>query len=141
MDLFKQLETAASGTRVGLDEVLSALRFNSDGLIPAIAQQHGNGEVLMLAWVNREALLETLRTGRACYYSRSRQKLWRKGEESGHMQLVRAVYADCDGDTLLFSVEQTGPACHTNRPSCFYLRFADQNQDTGLTVIQEPVTT
>ncbi|WP_111411862.1 phosphoribosyl-AMP cyclohydrolase [Billgrantia lactosivorans] len=120
-DTFKQLERAALGTRTPLDEVLEAVRFNDDGLIPAIAQQHDSGEVLMMAWMNREALAETLATGRVCYWSRSRGKLWRKGESSGQQQHLRGACLDCDGDTLLLQVEQTGPACHTGRRSCFYL--------------------
>ncbi|MBF0159707.1 MAG: phosphoribosyl-AMP cyclohydrolase [Magnetococcales bacterium] len=100
---------------------LDDLRFNHDGLIAAIAQQQGSGEVLMLAWMNRVALEETLRSGVACYWSRSRQKLWRKGETSGQVQRVLAVRTDCDRDALLLLVDQTGVACHTGRRSCFYL--------------------
>lgn len=99
-------------------------RFDSNGLIAAIAQDHSSGEVLMLAWMNAEALAETLRTGQAVYWSRSRQKLWRKGEESGHTQRVLEVRVDCDQDAVLLKVEQKGPACHTNARSCFY-RVAD----------------
>src|ERR1044072_8988685 len=91
------------------------------GLLPAIAQDADTGEVLMLAWMNREAYEETLRTGRACYYSRSRGKLWRKGEESGHVQEVRGVYIDCDADTILLKVRQVGgAACHGGYHSCFF---------------------
>src|SRR5688572_7279242 len=90
------------------------------GLLPAIAQDAASGEVLMLAWMNAEAFAETMSTGRAVYYSRSRQKLWRKGEESGHMQTVRAVYVDCDADTILLKVEQVGAACHEGYRSCFF---------------------
>jgi phosphoribosyl-AMP cyclohydrolase len=93
----------------------------SGGLVPAIAQDAATGQVLMLAWMNREAYEETLRTGRACYYSRSRGKLWRKGEESGHVQEVRGVYVDCDADTILLKVHQVGgAACHEGYPSCFF---------------------
>ena len=99
---------------------LDTLKLNEDGLIPAIAQQHDTGEVLMLAWMNREAITETLASGQVCYYSRSRQKLWRKGETSGQTQKLIALRLDCDGDTILLSVDQTGPACHTGRRSCFY---------------------
>ncbi|MGR4068229.1 phosphoribosyl-AMP cyclohydrolase [Halomonas sp. LR3S48] len=120
-DLFKQLERAELGARLPLDRILPAVRFNDDGLIPAIAQQHDSGEVLMMAWMNREALEETLASGRVCYWSRSRGKLWRKGESSGQQQHLRGASLDCDGDTLLLKVEQTGPACHTGRRSCFYL--------------------
>ncbi|HEX5271493.1 MAG TPA: phosphoribosyl-AMP cyclohydrolase, partial [Gemmataceae bacterium] len=93
----------------------------SGGLVPAIAQDADTGQVLMLAWMNREAYEETLRTGRACYFSRSRNKLWRKGEESGHVQEVREVYVDCDADTILLKVKQVGgAACHEGYPSCFF---------------------
>jgi phosphoribosyl-AMP cyclohydrolase len=95
----------------------------SGGLVPAIAQDADTGEVLMLAWMNREAYEETLRTGRACYYSRSRSRLWRKGEESGNVQEVRGVYIDCDADTILLKVHQIGgAACHEGYPSCFFRR-------------------
>ncbi|MEC9483313.1 MAG: phosphoribosyl-AMP cyclohydrolase [Halomonas sp.] len=120
-ELFKTLETAATGTHQPLGDVLDALRWNADGLVPAIAQQHDTGEVLMMAWMNRESLQETLATGRVCYWSRSRGKLWRKGESSGQEQHLKQARLDCDGDTLLLSVDQTGPACHTGRRSCFYV--------------------
>ena len=95
------------------------------GLVPAVAQDADTGEVLMLAWMNRDAYEETLRTGRACYYSRSRGKLWRKGEESGNVQRVREVYVDCDADTILLKVEQQGgAACHEGYASCFFRRVA-----------------
>ena len=95
-------------------------RFDASGLIAAIAQDHASGEVLMLAWMNAEALKLTLETGQATYWSRSRQKLWRKGEESGHAQRVVEARIDCDQDAVLLRVEQTGPACHTGARSCFY---------------------
>ena len=101
-------------------DVLDAVAFDADGLVPAIAQQHDTGEVLMVAWMNRAALLETLSTGRVCYFSRSRNRLWRKGERSGQHQRLRELRLDCDGDALLMLVEQTGVACHTGRRSCFY---------------------
>jgi phosphoribosyl-AMP cyclohydrolase len=88
--------------------------------VPAIAQQHDTGEVLMMAWMSRESLDETLRTGRVCYWSRSRRQLWRKGESSGQVQILKEMRIDCDGDTLLLRVDQTGPACHTGRRDCFY---------------------
>jgi phosphoribosyl-AMP cyclohydrolase len=91
-----------------------------DGLLPAIAQDAASGDVLMLAWMNAEAFAETLRTGRAVYYSRSRGRLWRKGEESGHEQTVRGIYIDCDADTILLRVEQQGAACHEGYRSCFF---------------------
>ena len=98
------------------------------GLVPAIAQDADSGQVLMLAWMNREAYQETLRTGRACYYSRSRGRLWRKGEESGHVQEVKGVYVDCDADTILLKVHQLGgAACHEGYKSCFF-RQVDGDQ-------------
>jgi phosphoribosyl-AMP cyclohydrolase len=100
--------------------VLAALKFGSDGLVAAVAQQHDTGEVLMLAWMNRDAVAETLVTGQVCYWSRSRQSLWRKGETSGHVQKLIELRVDCDGDALLLQVEQTGPACHTGERSCFF---------------------
>jgi phosphoribosyl-AMP cyclohydrolase len=115
--------------------VLDQLRFDANGLIPAIAQQHDTGEVLMLAWMNREALTETLATGRVCYYSRSRQALWRKGETSGQAQHLRELRIDCDGDTLLLLVEQDGVACHTGRRTCFYRAL----RDGGLVEIAQPL--
>jgi phosphoribosyl-AMP cyclohydrolase len=100
--------------------VLAALKFDSNGLVAAVAQQHDTGEVLMLAWMNRDAVAETLATGQVCYWSRSRQSLWRKGETSGHFQKLKELRVDCDGDAILLQVEQTGPACHTGEHSCFY---------------------
>jgi len=98
-----------------------AIRFDLRGLVPAIAQQHDTGEVLMLAWMNREAVEESLATGRACYFSRSRNRLWRKGETSGQVQRLVDLRLDCDGDTLLLLVDQTGVACHTGRRNCFFV--------------------
>lgn len=103
-----------------MNEFLDALSFDSAGLIPAIAQQHDTGEVLMMAWMNRESIAETIKTGQVCYYSRSRQKLWRKGETSGQAQVLVELRLDCDADTLLLLVAQSGVACHTGRRSCFY---------------------
>jgi phosphoribosyl-AMP cyclohydrolase len=120
--MFKELESAPIGANRPLTELLEALRWNGDGLIPAIAQSADTKDVLMLAWMNRTSLEETLRTGRVCYWSRSRQRLWRKGEESGHVQHLVELSTNCDGAALLLRVRQTGPACHTNRASCFYLR-------------------
>ena len=99
---------------------LDLLRFNADGLVPAIAQQHDSGEVLMMAWMNRDAVAETLATGRVCYWSRSRRGLWRKGETSGQQQRLIDFRIDCDGDTILLMVDQDGVACHTGRRTCFY---------------------
>ena len=96
------------------------------GIVPVVTQDEGTGEVLMMAYMNHEAFAETLRTGRACYFSRSRNRLWRKGEESGNVQEVRAVYVDCDADTLLLKVRQVGgAACHEGYPSCFFRRVTD----------------
>lgn len=121
----KRTERLAPGEGIDLGEALDALPFNADGLLPAIAQQHDSGEVLMLAWMNRAAIEETLRTGRVCYWSRSRQAYWRKGEQSGQVQHLRSMHFDCDGDTILLRVDQVGPACHSGRRSCFYNRVAD----------------
>ncbi len=101
---------------------LEHVHFDSQGLIPAIAQDHQSGKVLMVAWMNAESLAETVATGRAVYWSRSRQKLWRKGEESGHFQTVHTIRLDCDADVILLGIEQHGGiACHTGRQSCFFL--------------------
>ena len=102
------------------EALLDAIQFNTDGLVAAIAQQHDTGEILMLAWMNRTAVAETLATGQAVYWSRARQALWRKGETSGQTQRVVAVRLDCDGDALLLRIDQTGVACHTGRRSCFF---------------------
>ena len=107
------------------DAVLDALRFNSAGLVQAIAQQHDTGEVLMLAWMNPDALRETLATGRVCYFSRSRARLWRKGESSGQTQHLKELRIDCDGDTVLLLVHQDGVACHTGRRNCFFRAARD----------------
>lgn len=101
-------------------DVLGAIAFNEADLVPAIAQQHDTGEVLMLAWMNRDSVSQTLTTGRVCYWSRSRQALWRKGDTSGHTQHLIDFIVDCDGDTILLKVDQKGPACHTGRRSCFF---------------------
>ncbi len=105
--------------------MIDTLHFNEDGLIPAIAQQHDTGEVLMLAWMDKAAVEETLATGRVCYFSRSRQGLWRKGESSGQTQTLVEMRWDCDGDTLLLLVDQVGVACHTGRRSCFFTAWRD----------------
>jgi phosphoribosyl-AMP cyclohydrolase len=98
-----------------IDKALAEIKFDADGLVPAIAQQHDTGELLMVAWMNRDAVRVTLREGRACYWSRSRQKLWRKGETSNQVQILREFRLDCDGDTVLLLVDQEGVACHTGR--------------------------
>ncbi|MFK7854153.1 MAG: phosphoribosyl-AMP cyclohydrolase [Granulosicoccus sp.] len=104
--------------------MIESVMFNDAGLVPVIAQDADSGQVLMVAWMNQDALQETVATGRAVYYSRSRQRLWRKGEESGHVQHVKGIRLDCDGDVLLLSVEQVGGiACHTGRQHCFYRKL------------------
>lgn len=103
--------------------------FVKSELIPAIVQEDGTGEVLMLAYMNRESLQKTLETGYTWFYSRSRQKLWNKGETSGHVQKVVALYGDCDDDTLLVRVQQTGPACHTGHKSCFFNTILEEKTD------------
>lgn len=117
--------------------LLADIRFDANGLVPAIAQQHDTGEVLMMAWMNRDAVLETLATGRVCYWSRSRSALWRKGETSGQVQALVELRVDCDADTILLLVDQTGVACHTGRRSCFY-RVVEQGE---LVTIADPVVT
>ncbi len=123
------------------EKLAAAVVFDADGLVPAIAQQHDTGEVLMVAWMNREALAETLATGRVCYWSRSRAALWRKGESSGQVQRLVELRLDCDGDTLLLRVEQTGVACHTGRRSCFFRALrADGELEEILPVTADPKT-
>ncbi|MFZ1389130.1 MAG: phosphoribosyl-AMP cyclohydrolase [Thiolinea sp.] len=112
---------AATSTQ-DLSSVLDQLKYNEAGLIPAIAQQHGTGEMLMMAWMNRASIEETLQTGQVCYWSRSRQAFWRKGESSGQMQLLKELRFDCDLDTILLLVDQTGAACHTGRRHCFFYK-------------------
>lgn len=102
------------------ESLISRIQFNSQGLVPAIAQEAGSGRVLMLAWMNAEAIRRTLATSQVTYWSRSRGALWRKGETSGHTQRLVHLHLDCDGDTLLIEVEQAGPACHTGEKSCFF---------------------
>ncbi|HEV8645348.1 MAG TPA: phosphoribosyl-AMP cyclohydrolase [Burkholderiales bacterium] len=117
------------------DAWLDEVAWDEHGLVPAIAQESGTGKLLMLAWMNREALAETVRSGRAVYWSRSRGKLWRKGEESGHVQNVREIRLDCDGDVVVLEVQQVGGiACHTGRSRCFFRRL-----DNGAWVITEPM--
>jgi phosphoribosyl-AMP cyclohydrolase len=118
--MIAQAERLPAGTSLPWGNVLATLPFDDRGLLPAIAQQYDTGEVLMLAWMNRGALLETLATGQVCYWSRSRKTLWRKGETSSHEQWLKELRLDCDGDAVLLRVDQRGPACHTGRPSCFY---------------------
>ncbi|MDP6258119.1 MAG: phosphoribosyl-AMP cyclohydrolase [Rhodospirillales bacterium] len=108
-----------------IEQVLDSLSFNDDGLIPAIAQQHDSGEVLMMAWMNRDAITATLEEGRVVYWSRSRQALWHKGESSDQVQALKEMRWDCDSDTLLLQVDQDGVACHTGRRNCFFNAVRD----------------
>ncbi len=125
-------------SEAGIAATLDAIAWNDDGLVPAIAQQHDSGEVLMMAWMSRDAVAETLATGRVCYYSRSRGALWRKGETSGQMQALVELRLDCDGDTLLLAVDQTGVACHTGRRSCFFRAVRDDRLATIAEVEIDP---
>ena len=126
MALLKELESAAVGDRAALSDVLDALPYNAQGLVAAIAQEQDSGEVLMLGWMDRTAIERTLDEGYVCYYSRSRQAYWRKGETSGNLQTFFRMALDCDGDAILVTVKQQGPACHTNRRNCFYLAVDGQ---------------
>ncbi|WP_417317603.1 phosphoribosyl-AMP cyclohydrolase [Emcibacter sp.] len=121
-----------------IEKTLTAITFNDAGLVPAIAQQHDTGEVLMMAWMNREAVSETLSTGRVCYYSRSRKGLWRKGESSGQVQTLKNFRIDCDGDTLLLLVDQKGVACHTGRRTCFYTEVTEEGLEEIAVVEKSP---
>ena len=121
----KAFETLPQGSELELEQVLSNLKKDDAGLIAAIAQQHDTGEVLMLAYMNEASIKETLETGQVCYWSRSRQTYWRKGESSGHRQTLVSMSFDCDGDCILLKVEQKGPACHTNRRNCFFFEAKD----------------
>ena len=120
------------------EPLLDALRFGADGLVTAVAQAHDTGEVLMLAHMNREAVARTVATGEVTYWSRSRGQLWRKGESSGQVQLLREFRVDCDGDAVLLLVEQVGVACHTGRRSCFYRAWRDGALATILVVATPP---
>ena len=124
---FKCIEDEPDETALALPDVLDQLVFDQRGLMPAVAQDARTGQVLMLAWVNRESLGVTLETGNMTYWSRSRQTLWTKGETSGHVQKVVSMSFDCDGDALLCQVDQQGSACHTGRESCFYLQVDSDN--------------
>lgn len=107
---------------MNIQKLLEKITFNEAGLVPAIAQCHKTGEVLMMAWMNRESIEKTLATKDVYYWSRSRKSLWRKGETSGHTQKLKELFIDCDGDTLLLTVEQTGAACHTGEKTCFFTK-------------------
>ncbi|MBF6057555.1 MULTISPECIES: phosphoribosyl-AMP cyclohydrolase [Thiomicrorhabdus] len=137
---FKQLEKSASGDRYDWQDLKSQIKFDADGLIPAIAQQYDSKEVLMMAWMNEKSLQETLETGRVCYWSRSRQNYWRKGEESGQIQTLKELRFDCDGDAILMLVDQTGPACHTGRRSCFYTLVDKDHAEITSDPLIDPAT-
>ena len=134
-NFYKNLESQTKGSQTNLEEALTELKFNDAGLIPAIAQQHDSGEVLMMAWMNRAAIEETLQTNQVCYWSRSRNNYWRKGESSGNQQKLVSMSTDCDGDTLLLKVDQLGAACHTGRRDCFY----NEIKPEGLTISSDPI--
>lgn len=123
---FHTLENLPDQTEVDLDKVLEQLYFNDDGLIPVITQDAISKDVLMFAWMNKTSLQHTLNTQKVTYWSRSRQQFWVKGESSGHTQTLVSMAFDCDGDTVLCQVKQSGPACHTGRPNCFYLKVDDE---------------
>ena len=137
-NLYKQLEKQTKGSQISLNDALDQLVFNDAGLIPAIAQQHDSGEVLMMAWMNRAAIEETLHTKQVCYWSRSRNNYWRKGESSGNQQKLISMSTDCDGDTLLLKVDQLGAACHTGRRDCFYNDISEQGLQISSDPIQDP---
>ena len=121
------------------EDWLDEVKWTDDGLVPAIAQDAISGRVLMFAWMNRESLAMTAEKGEAVYYSRSRQKLWHKGEESGHTQKIKSLRLDCDGDVILMDIEQTGGiACHTGRESCFFKQFQNGQWVTTDSVIKDP---
>ena len=123
--MIETLENLPKGSSLALQEVIDNLPWNTQGLINAVTQQYDSGKLLMVAWMNKEALLETIASKRACYWSRSRQCLWRKGETSGHTQEVKSIFLDCDGDAVLLKVDQKRAACHTGRKSCFYNQIID----------------
>lgn len=121
------------------DAWLSKINWSDDGLIPAIAQEAGSDKILMVAWMNREALKQTVEKGEAIYWSRSRKKLWHKGEESGHVQKVKDIYLDCDEDVLLLIVEQIGGiACHTGRHNCFFYQLRSNEWTVSAPVLKDP---
>jgi phosphoribosyl-AMP cyclohydrolase len=137
---FKQHETASIQTVFSLAQIVNNIPYNIDGLIPAIAQQYDSKEVLMMAWMNRQAIEETLNKGQVCYWSRSRQNYWRKGESSGQIQRLKEMRLDCDGDTLLLLVDQQGVACHTGRRSCFYYTLATEQCQMNSSPLIDPST-
>lgn len=126
-DYFQKLEKLPHNTPLELAEVIDQLAFSQDGLLPVITQDAISKEVLMFAWMNKQSLELTIETQRVTYWSRSRNELWIKGETSGHTQRLVSIAFDCDGDVVLCQVEQSGPACHTGRPNCFYLNVDTQS--------------
>ena len=132
-------ETLDSNTQPSNNTWLDDIKWTSDGLVPAIAQDHKTGEILMMAWMNRESLELTVQEQRAIYFSRSRQTLWRKGESSGHVQKLHDIRLDCDADAILLKVEQLGDiACHTGRRSCFYQQLSDGQWRAVEPVLKDP---
>ncbi len=136
----KQTARSFDMNEASIKQFIKQLTFNADGLIPAIAQQYDTGEVLMMAWMNETSIAETLLNNRVCYWSRSRQSLWRKGESSGQVQMLKSFRIDCDADTILLEVDQTGPACHTGRRSCFYRVVEGQKLVTDSDPLIDPAT-
>jgi phosphoribosyl-AMP cyclohydrolase len=135
MGLLKDLENAQTGTSIALESLLDTLPYNNQGLIAAIAQDATSRQVLMLAWMDRTAIERTIEQGQVWYFSRSRNAYWRKGETSGNTQQLLSMAFDCDGDAVLLEVNQTGPACHTDRSHCFYLQVQGQQ----IVVTSDPV--
>jgi phosphoribosyl-AMP cyclohydrolase len=129
---YQALESITVNESFSLDECIEQLTFNGQGLIPVVTQCYQSKEVLMQAWMNRTAIEKTLATGCMTYWSRSRDNFWVKGETSGHIQELMAMRFDCDGDTILCMVKQTGPACHTGRPNCFYLQASADTESVQL---------
>jgi phosphoribosyl-AMP cyclohydrolase len=124
---FRSIEQLESGQALALKDILDELSFNDNGLIPVVTQDAVSQEVLMLAWMNKKSIRDTLLTGRMTYWSRSRKKKWVKGETSGHFQKLQSMRLDCDGDAILCLVKQTGAACHTGRHNCFYFEVDQSN--------------
>lgn len=122
------------------ETIANEIKFNNQGLVPVIAEQYDTGETLMLAWMNKEALIETLSTNNVCYFSRSRNKLWHKGETSGQTQQLKELILDCDSDTILLKVDQKGVACHTGRKSCFFKTLKNGKFVINQQVIIDPDT-
>ena len=135
-EFFQKIESQKDSTKLELKSVVENLAYNSQGLIPAIAQDINTKEVLMMAWMNQKSLEQTLETGEVTYWSRSRNEFWVKGKTSGHTQSLKKLFVDCDGDTILCLVEQKGAACHTGRRNCFYLEV-DQKESVVMVIGDE----